>query len=340
MSVRQDIWESPAGPPAQLFHLENAGIVARVTNLGASLVGCDVPDSVGNVVDIVLQFPTPDGYRNNASNFGSIVGRYANRIKEGQFEIDGKSYQLEINNGPNCLHSGSSNYAHRIWEATLGDESVTFSLVSPDGDGGFPGQLEVAVTYTLTDDAELVIDYAAKADAPTVVSLTNHAYFNIAGHDSGSVLGHEVQIHAERVLEPDANVLPTGTILDVAGTPFDFREPKRVDWDWANAGGYDHCFAVNGAHLANPDHVLRPAAVLHDPVSDRTMEVSTTLPGIQLYTANHLDGSSGNAGYTAHAGLCLECQQFPASPNYENFPNTVLRPGEALNHRTIHRFTR
>lgn len=338
MPARQDIWECLSGPPAQLFHLENGGISVRVTNLGACLVGCDVPSPDGDVVDIVLQYPIPDGYRNNGSNFGSVVGRYANRIKEGRFELDGQMYELEINNGPNCLHSGSSNYAHRIWDSELLDDGVRFHIISPDGDGGFPGRLDVSVTYTLTPERELIIDYRAETDAATVVGLTNHAYFNLAGHDAGRVLSHEVEINASRVLEPDENVLPTGKILDVAGTPFDFSERKRIDWDWDSAGGYDHCFVIDDVDHENPDGELRLAAVLHEPISDRTMEVSTTLPGVQLYTANHLNGSSEHAGYGAHAGLCLECQQFPAAPNYPHFPSTVLRPGEVLQHRTVHRF--
>lgn len=344
MSVHQDLWECPSGPPAQIFHLRNAGISARVTNLGACLIGCDVPGSNGDVVDIVLQFATPNGYRNNGSNFGAIVGRFANRIKEGQFELDGQTYQLEINNGPNCLHSGSSNYAHRIWDSSLIDDGVEFHLTSPNGDGGFPGEVEFVVTYTLNANAELIIDYRATTTAPTVIGLTNHAYFNLAGHDAGSVLGHRIQINADQVLEPDANVLPTGRILNVAGTHFDFRELKPLDWAWDAAGGYDHCFVIAGRNYENddssqPDKELTLAAIAVDPVSDRRMEVETTLPGVQLYTANHLNGSADHAGYGKHAGFCLECEQFPAAPNYPHFPSTVLRPGETLSHRTVHRFS-
>lgn len=343
MPAHQDIWESSNGAPAQIFHLENAGISARVTNLGACLVGCDVPDANGNVVDIVLQFPSPDGYRRNGSNFGAVVGRYANRIKEGRFELDGKAYQLEINNGPNCLHSGASNYAHRVWDSELLDHGVAFHLSSPDGDGGFPGEVDVTITYTLTPNAELIIDYVATTTAATVIGLTNHAYFNLVGHDAGSVLGHDVQIFADKYLEPDANVLPTGRVLSVEGTPFDFRESKSLGAEIAQAGGYDHCFVIAGRAYHNgdsskPDRELRQAAIAVDPVSDRRMEVWTTLPGVQLYTANHLNGSSDHAGYGKHAGFCLECQQYPAAPNYPHFPSTVLRPGETLRHQTVHRF--
>lgn len=344
MPVRQDIWECPTGLPAQLFHLDNAGVSARVTNLGACLVGCDVPDRHGNIVDIVLQFATPEGYRNNGSNFGAIVGRYANRIKEGRFELDGQSYQLEVNNGPNCLHSGSSNYANRVWDSELVDDGVAFHVTSPDGDGGFPGEVDVTVTYTLNAQAELTIDYRAITTAPTVIGLTNHAYFNLAGHSAGSVLAHRVQIDADKVLEPDANVLPTGNVLSVEDTPFDFRESKPIDWAWDRAGGYDHCFVINeqpDESLAADSQTdsLRTAAIAIDPASNRRMEVATTLPGVQLYTANHLNGSPEHAGYQKHAGLCLECQQFPAAPNYPHFPSTVLRPSEVLEHRTVHRLT-
>ena len=340
-SVRTDTWDTGVGEPGTIFRLASGNLVARLTPLGAAIVGLDAPDRDGDVADVVLQLASPDGYRNNGSNFGAVVGRYANRIGGAKFELDGETHSLEANNGPNCLHSGSANLGVREWDAEAdtvdGDPAVRFTVVDPDGSGGFPGEVTASATYVLREDGTLSLSYEATTTRPTVVSLTNHAYWNMAGHDAGDGRLQRVMIDAGRVLEVDENVLPTGRLLDVAGTPFDFREGAilRSRWDDLTAagwGGYDHCFVLDGGGLSEV------AAELHDPVSDRLMTVRTTLPGCQLYTAAHLDGSPGNGGYGAFAGVGLECQQFPNSPNVADFPSTVLRPGETFKHVTEHTF--
>ena len=335
--VREDVWDVGTGRPTTLFHLSAGDLRVRLCPLGASVVGVDAPGRDNAVRDVCLQLPTPDGYRENGSNFGAVVGRYANRIGGSAFELDGRSYSLEANNGPNCLHSGSANLARREWAAEAstdgGDPTVRFKVTDPDGSGGFPGEVDVEATYVLRADNTLSLRYRATADAPTVVSLTNHAYWNLAGHDTGDARPQRVRIAASKMLEVDATVLPTGELPDVAGTPFDFRTATAVDARWDDLAGrglngYDHCYALDSPGL---DAV---AAEMHDPVSDRLMTVRTTLPGCQLYTAAHLDRSPGNGGYGPYAGLCLECQMFPDSPNRPAFPSTILRPGETFDHTT------
>lgn len=340
MTAQTTHWLDGTPGGTLLYELNDGDVTARLTPLGASLCGLLLPTRDG-CRDVVLRYEGPDGYRDNPSNFGATVGRYANRIGGGRFVLDGTTHQLEVNNGPNCLHSGSANFARRQWAADAatvdGSPAVRFTLVSPDGEGGFPGTLSAAVTYRLSG-GKLSIVYEATTDADTVVSLTNHTYWNLAGQSSGDARGHRVRINAGRRLEVDATVLPTGRLLDVSGTPFDFRDERAVDSRWENLtalglNGYDHCFALDTPGLGTV------AAELASPVSGVRMSVRTTLPGCQLYTAAHLDGSESNAGYDAYAGVCLECQMFPDSPNHPNFPSTLLRAGETIRHETTHTFS-
>ncbi|MEW4489975.1 aldose epimerase family protein [Thalassoglobus sp. JC818] len=316
--------------------LQNEYIRAVVTNAGASLVSLESPDRTGEWKNIVVTAQEREDYLTNPSFLGATAGRFANRIARGEFELDGSKYNLAINNGPNHLHGGEVSFAHKIWQLlSPSRESVTFRLVSPDGDEGYPGELTVELTYQLKG-RELILNYSATTDAPTVLNLTNHTYWNLAG--AGRIDDQLLQISADRVLENDSDVLPTGTILDVAGTPWDFRTPKPIGKDLAETdGGYDSCFLISGA-----DGSLRTAAIASDPASGRTMEVLTTEPGIQLYTANHFDGTQASAGWEQHTSFCLESQHLPDTPNHPEFESefgtTTLRPDETYRQTTVHRF--
>lgn len=312
--------------------LQNENIRLQVTNAGAAIVSVEVPDREGNWNNITVTAPQPDYYLTNPSALGATPGRFANRIGKGTFELDGKTYELEINNGPNHLHGGLSGFARRVWEILSSErDQVTFRLVSPEGDQGYPGELVTTVTYRL-QEKDISIEYSATTDAPTVLNLTNHAYWNLSSE--GKVYAHVLQLNADQVLENDEFVLPTGKILDVAGTPFDFRQPKKIGAEIEQVGnGYDCCFLINGW-----DQSLRPAASVSDPQSGRTMQVLTTEPGVQLYTANHFNESEATAGHAQHTSFCLECQHLPDAPNQPHFPSTVLRPGETYSQHTIYRF--
>lgn len=284
------------------------------------------------MADVVLGFDSPARYRGHHPHFGAITGRYANRIARGRFTIDGRSYQLDLNNGRNHLHGGHHGFDKVVWAGTAaGRNGVVFTHVSPDGDQGYPGTLTTTVTYTLTDDSALIVEYQARTDRPTHVNLTQHSYFNLAGEGSGSVFDHELSIDADRYTPVDAELIPTGAIETVAGTPFDFRRPTPIG---SRRDGYDHNWILNGADG-------RPAARVYEPRSGRTLDVFTTEPGMQLYTGNSLDGSlTGKSGraYGAHAGFCLETQHHPDTPNHPDFPTTLLRPGERYYSRTIFAF--
>ncbi len=322
--------------------LENGhGYRARVLSWGATLIGMSVPDRMGKIADVTLGFDALERYAQPHPFFGSIAGRYGNRIAKGRFTLDGHTYTLATNNGPNHLHGGQRGLDKRNWRAeALGDDAVRFSYTSPDGEEGYPGTLQVAVTYKLTAGNELWIAYEATTDRPTVLNLTNHTYWNLAG--SGDVLGHELHLNAAHVTDVDKDLIPTGEFSTVAGTALDFTKSKAVGRDLAELnneglpGGYDHNFVIDGK-----SGELTLAAELHDPASGRTMRVLTSQPGVQLYTANGLKDVAGRAGqiYGPHAGLCLETQHFPDSPNHPNFPSTVLRPGETFRSLTIHEFS-
>jgi len=323
---------TPEGQPFSLFVVANPSLRLRLTNLGASIVSLEVPDRGGRFENVVVTPQFPADYCENPSYLGATIGRFANRIGGGKFWLDGNEYTLAVNNGPNHLHGGLRGFSHRLWQAEPLDDGVRFSLDSPDGDQGYPGRLLTTVTFRL-EGHRLIIDYHARCDHPTVVNLTNHAYWNLAGR--GSILGHELQLNADRYLEADEHVLVTGNILDVFGTPFDFRHPKSIGQEIDKThGGYDHCFVIN-----DWDESLRQAARVVERSSGRVMEVWTTEPGVQLYTANHFDGSSRSAGFGRHEAFCLECQHFPDSPNEEDFPSTALRPGDDYRQITEHRFS-
>lgn len=312
--------------------LQNEFIRSRATNTGASIVDVEVPDRAGEWANVTVSSPDPEYYMTNIGGLGATPGRFANRIARGQFNLDGMTYNLAINNGPNHLHGGKLGFGKRTWQVLNPQpDRVTFRLVSADGDEGYPGELTTDITYSLQGH-DLVIEYKAVTDAPTVLNLTNHAYWNLSG--DGKIYDQMLKLNADRVLETDADVLPTGKILDVAGTPFDFRSSKRIGKDIEQVGnGYDCCFLINGW-----DQTLRPAAWASDSQSGRTMEVLTTEPGVQLYTANHFNKQPATAGKDRHTSFCLECQHLPDAPNQPSFPSTVLRPGETYHQKTIYRF--
>jgi aldose 1-epimerase len=333
-----------SGQPVDIFTLRNAnGIEIKATNYGGIITSIVVPDRNGRPGDIVLGFDDLQAYVKDSPYFGAIVGRYGNRIAKGHFTLDGHTYTLAVNNGPNHLHGGLKGFDKVIWHAEplAGSTGLVLSRRSPDGEEGYPGNLDVRVTYRLTDDNRLVIDYHATTDKATPVNLTQHSYFNLAGE--GDVLGHELTIDADRYTPVDANLIPTGELAPVEGTPFDFRKSTaigaRIDTpnpQLKNAGGYDHNWV-----LTRKGTGLQLAARVVEPKTGRTLEVSTTQPGLQFYSGNFLDGTlkgKGGRVYVKHAGLCLETQHFPDSPNHPDFPSTILRPGEQYDTQTVFRF--
>jgi aldose 1-epimerase len=313
------------------------GLQASLTNSGAALVELIAPDRDGKAANINVRHAKAEDYLENPSSLGAVCGRFANRIGKATFTLDGKTYQLVVNNGPNHLHGGNQGFNKRIWSAgpTAAGDGVVFHYRSLDGEENYPGNLDVEVTYRLTDNNELVMDYEATTDAPTVLNLTNHGYWNLAGVDSGDVRGQELQLFADHYLGFDQNMLVTGEIFPVAGTPYDFSTLRKIGLHLEEtAGGYDQCYAINGW-----DGTLRPVAKARDSKSGRVMEVFTTEPGVQLYTANHFDGTPGSGGQPKFGAFCLECQHYPDSPNHKRFPTTVLRPGAAYRQTTMHKFS-
>jgi aldose 1-epimerase len=338
---REACCKTPEGEPVEVFTLTNAhGLRARVMTWGATLVEMSVPDRAGKLADVTLGFDELEKYLGPHPHFGCIAGRYANRIARGKFTLDGKSYTLATNNGVNHLHGGLRGFDKYVWSAEpVGANAVRFKHVSPDGEEGYPGTLITSVTYTLTDADELRLDYTATTDAPTVLNLTNHAYWNLG--DSADVRDHELRIAAAKYTVVDAGSIPTGELREVAGTPFDFTKAKPIGRDLdalkGTPGGYDHNYVLALAPRREP--VL--AAEFYEPKSGRVMRVLTDQPGVQFYTGNYLKSVSGKSGrtYEKHAGLCLETQHFPDSPNQPDFPNTVLRPGETFRSTTVHAFS-
>jgi len=334
------------GTEAQLFTLTNAsGAKATITNYAGTLVSLMMPDKDGKMGDVVLGFDDVTGYTGPAFRkanpyIGALIGRYGNRIKNGKFTIDGKTYQVGVNNGPNSLHGGKVGYDQKIWDAQPGTspegQTLTLKYLSKDGEEGYPGNLQITVVYTLTDNNALKIDYTATTDKATPINLTNHAYFNLSHGVSKDILAHEVTLPADRYTVVDANLIPTGELKPVKGTPFDFTTPHAIGKRIAQvAGGYDHNWVLNGGEGQHS------AATVYDPASGRTMEVTTDQPGIQFYTGNFLDGSlkgKGGTVYGKHGGFCLETQHFPDSPNQPKFPNTVLKPGETYHTTSTYTF--
>jgi aldose 1-epimerase len=330
----------PDGTAVDLYTLTNANsLVAKVTNYGAIITELHVPDRDGKPGDIVLGFDNLQQYLKGHPYFGATVGRFANRIAKGRFTLDGKTYALATNNGPNHLHGGLRGFDKRVWHAEpQTGAAVEFTYTSPDGEEGYPGTLAAAVTMTLTDANELRLDYCATTDQPTPVNLTNHSYFNLAGQ--GSALDHELMLAADYYTPSDSALIPTGEIKPVKGTPMDFTTPQPIGSRFAQLHtqpvGYDHNYVLNAG-----GNGLALAARVHDPASGRAMEVRTTQPGVQFYTGNFLNGSlTGKRGivYHQHNAFCLETQHFPDSVNQPMFPSVILRPGQTCRHTTIYKF--
>jgi aldose 1-epimerase len=334
------------GQEVTVFTLANGrGMRVRLIDYGATVIGVEAPDKSGKAANVTLGFPTLAGYLERHPYFGSTVGRYANRIANGKFQLDGKEYTLATNNAPTHLHGGEKGFDAVLWKAepvSAPDScGVKFSNTSENGEEGYPGTLKVTATYTLTLNNELRIDYEATTDKPTVVNLTNHCYWNLGGAGSGTILKHELTLAADEYLPIDETSIPTGKPAPVKGTPFDFTTPhaigeriNEVKQDPHKTKGYDHCFVVRG----EPGK-LRPAAKAKDPASGRVMEISTTEPGVQLYCGNFLGGGAGEGGYKQHEAFCLETQHYPDAPNQPQFPSTTLRPGETFRSTTVHKFS-
>lgn len=340
--------KSREGQPIDLYTLANAnGMKVRITTYGGILTSVEAPDKNGKVNDVVLGFNDLEEYLKGHPSFGTLPGRYANRIGKARFMLNGKEYKLAANNGENTLHGGRKGFDKYVWAAkespAKDGAAVELTHVSPDGDEGFPGSVTVKVTYTLTNKNELRIDYSALSDQDTVINLTNHAYFNLAGEGNGDVLGQEIMINADRFTPVDAGLIPTGEIKSVKGTALDFTKPAKIgaridaDEEQIKIGkGYDHNFIVNGK-----PGTLRLAARASDATSGRVLEVWTTEPAVQFYTANNLDGSrTGKSGklYPKRSGFCLETQHYPDSPNKPSFPTTTLKKGVHFHSTTVFKF--
>jgi aldose 1-epimerase len=346
VNVQQQEWGKTAdGAVVHLFTLTNRhGVAAKVTSYGAILTELHAPDRAGKSVNVVLGFDNLDAYLKGHPAFGATIGRFANRIAKARFAIDGVEYKVAANSGANHIHGGRKGFDKVVWQAKVlppknGEAAVEFSYLSKDGEEGYPGNLQVTVTYTLTAANELRIDYRAQTDKATPVNLTNHSYFNLAG--SGDVLEQELQLYADRYTPADDELIPTGAIATVKGTPLDFTKPEkigaRIEQLKPRPGGYDHNYVINGEA-----GTLRLAARAREPRTGRAMEVSTTEPGVQLYTANWLDGKTRGTGgvvYPRHGGFCLETQHYPDSVNKPDFPSPVLRPGQTFRSTTVFKFS-
>lgn len=335
------------GQAVDLYTLTNAnGVVAKITTYGALLTELHVPDRTGAAADVVLGFKTLQGYEGDHPYFGATIGRVANRIAEGRFKLNGQEYTLATNNGPNHLHGGLKGFDKRVWKAQPvsvgGVPAVRFTYTSADMEEGYPGTLTATVTYTLTHANELRLEYTATTDKPTIVNLTNHSYFNLAGDGQGTILGHELTIMADRYTPVNDTLIPTGEIASVRGSVMDFNRSTPIgarikEVPGPAPGGYDHNYV-----LSHGGGVLAMSATVREPKSGRVMEVLTTEPGVQLYTGNFLDGTlTGKAGvaYQKNAGFCLETQHFPDSINRPNFPPVVLQPGRTYKSTTVYRFS-
>ena len=332
---------------ASLFCLTNrSGMEVTVTSIGATLVSIRVPDRSGNLVDVLLGYDSPSGYYANASAHGALVGRYANRIGGAQFELNGKIWKLDVNEGANVLHGGNDKYFHRDWLAEPDEEGnqVSFTLYSPDLDQGMPGNAKIRVTYSLDDDNNLGIVYEAVSDQDTYFNLTNHSYFNLDGHGAGTVYEQELMLDCDRFAVIDSAFIPTGELRDLKGTPMDFTVSKPIGRDIDSddeqmrfGGGYDHNFVIDGY---TGDGSLLTAGEVYDPGSGRVMEVLTTLPGIQLYTSNGMTAEGGKNGrtYGPNSAYALETQFFPDNVHHDNFPKAIFGPGKDYASTTIYRF--
>jgi aldose 1-epimerase len=345
--------KTPDGQPVDLFLLTNdKHMEVSITNYGGIIVSIRVPDHSGKLADVVLGYDTVGEYAEGKAHFGGTIGRYANRIAHGQFKLDGKTYTLPKNNGENTLHGGPASFDKKFWQATehttSTDVSLELTYLSKDGEEGFPGNLTAKVIFTMPADRnELQIDYSATTDKDTVVNLTNHSYFNLAGEGNGDILKHQLTLFASNFTPVDASLIPTGEIKEVKNTPFDFLQPHAIgerindaDPQLKLGPGYDHNWVID--HGPADLQIVRAAKAV-DPSSGRVMEVLTTEPGVQFYTTNHMS-AAGEPGknkhhYSAHSAFCLETQHFPDSPNQDNFPSTTLKPDETFRSTTIYRFS-
>ncbi|MFI6508421.1 aldose epimerase family protein [Streptosporangium sp. NPDC050855] len=324
-----NVGTTPSGEPVERHVLSKGRMRASILSYGAILQTLEVSGT-----NVVLGYPDLADYFTRSRYFGAVVGRYGNRIAGGRFTLDGRTYELPVNNGPNSLHGGTDGFDRRVWQVVdASDTAMTLRHVSPDGEQGYPGTLDASVTYTLDEDA-IRLDYRAVTDAPTVLNLTNHSYFNLAG--GGDVLGHVVRMDADHYLPVDDTLIPTGELAPVAGTPFDFTAPHRIGEridDPALGNGYDHCYVLRSGDGGAGGAVIE----VSEPTGGLVMTVTTTEPGVQFYTGNMLDGVA--TAYDRYAGLCLETQHFPDSPNRPDFPSVVLRPGEEYTSSTVYRFS-
>ncbi len=357
MSISRELFGKLDSTEIYLFTLTNSqGMRARVCTFGAILIALEVPDKTGNVSDVCLGYDKLDDYVNDTAHFGGVIGRYANRIALGRFVLEGRQYKLAVNNGPNHLHGGIRGFDKVVWQVQqeqtdTNRSQLTLHYMSADGQEGYPGNLSCKVTYQLTDDNQLKIIYQATTDKPTVINLTNHSYFNLAGQGNGDILAHKLTIYTDKYTVADETLIPTGEIGSVKGTPFDFTQAHTIGERINQTdGGYDLNYVLTNNVAENSgddivrqsrnDNGLIKAARVEEPTTGRIMEVHTTQPGMQFYTGNFLDGIKGKANkiYNKYYALCLETQHFPDSPNKPQFPSTVLMPGDAYNHQCIYAF--
>ena len=347
MEIEQHLWGmTPEGEAIVLYTMRNAqGAEVKLSNYGAAIVSIVVPDREGRMADVALGYKRPEGYFFDGAASGKTVGRVANRIACGRMTIEGEEYALEVNNGPNHLHGGTKNFANRVWESRVETNRVVMDLLAEDGDQGYPGELSVEAIFDFDDDCSLEITYLARTDRTTPVNLTNHVYFNLSGEASGTVLDHELRLSSTRALEMTERQIPTGRLLDVAGTPQDFTEfrPFRpgIGSEFNHIRdfrGYDHPFVIEGWKPG----ILGEAGCLRDPHSGRQVEVLTSQPGVMIYTGNWLAGgcpeTKSGGRYADHAGVAIECQNHPDAVNRPEFPSPLLRPGELYCQKTVYRF--
>ena len=347
MNIQKELWgKTPEGEEIYKYRITNAsGAYVELSSVGAGIVSVVVPDREGKLDDVVIGYPDPMSYFGDGPCAGKIPGRYANRIALGKFTIDGVEYSLPVNNGPNHLHGGPEGFQNKVWESRVHENGVEFMYFSEDGEMGYPGNLKAVARYEWSEENELRLTLTAQSDAPTIVNLTNHAYFNLNGEGSGSVLGHLLQLNASEYLPTSESLIPEGESVAVAGTPMDFINPKslgqdiKTDFPALNYGkGYDNCWVIDGAEAGQ----LQTAAILESSESGRVLEVTTSQPGVQVYTGNWLAGSPvGKCGrsYNDYDAVAIECQNFPDAPNKEDYPSPVLRPGETYEQAVIFAFS-
>jgi aldose 1-epimerase len=354
--VQNDITQAPFGTlpdgrqVKQYTLTNNNGMVVRVLDFGGIITEIHVPDRDGKLADVALGFERLEPYLADSPYFGALIGRYGNRIARGRFTLDGKDYVLATNNGANHLHGGDKGFDKVLWTASSSADGLVLRYRSPDGEEGYPGNLDATVVYSLSDDNEIVVRFEAVSDQPTPVNLTQHSYFNLRGAGEGDILGHEIEIDANAFIPIDAGSIPLGPLAPVEGTPFDFRQPRAIgsriadqDEQLRNGGGYDHCFVLNRAPDEDPGalRALRRALRVREPQSGRVLELLTQEPGVQFYSGNFLDGSLEGKGhaYAYRGGFAIEPQHFPDSPNRPEYPSTILRPGAVYATESRFRFS-